>query len=252
MLLLYPYEVESLLCSASPYLLQNRFVLKTYKRVVHFYRRPVAPERPNVFFFFHFFFHSSVIYHRYIIWVLRADTYYHRTPQQYHFRSYADDVLSRVGRRKSFRNCDDTRDAAAVRPTAAEVAFLFARCGLRRRSAPIRSSSTHDVVRESSSRPIFSSLLPLPFVFAVVIMAVVVAGERRWRRNGGVIFTRRGIKYYHLHHQQSLYIPLRYRSRAPIPYTYLPIYTCAVCAVNDLLLLLLYSRSVGQSCASIL
>lgn len=55
-LLLYPYEVKSLLCSA-PYMLQNRFVLKTYKRVVHFYR-PVAPERPNVFFF-----HSSVIYY---------------------------------------------------------------------------------------------------------------------------------------------------------------------------------------------
>lgn len=66
------------------------------------------------------------------------------------------------------------------------------------------------------------------------------------RRNDNVIFTR-GIKYY-LH----LVTILQYRSRAPILYTYLPIYTYAVCAVNDLLLLLLYSRSVGQSCAYIL
>jgi len=59
-LLPYTYEVKWLLCSAAC-MWKNRFVLKTYKRVVHFYR-PVAPERPNVFFFFFFFFFILLLF----------------------------------------------------------------------------------------------------------------------------------------------------------------------------------------------
>lgn len=131
-LLLYPYEVKSLLCSA-PYLLQNRFVLKTYKRVVHFYR-PVAPERPNVFFFFSFFCYLLSLIYEYC-----GPTYILR---QYYFRSYVD-VLSRQrksGRWKSFRNCDDAR--AAVRPTAEEVVFRSTEDLLQLQSATDRLSST--------------------------------------------------------------------------------------------------------------